>query len=168
MYFQPEIEYCLLVIPYFNLVENTVSTVLHSLVLIATGWDIAYQLCNSHCFKIYVKYGVRSQKFIWVPCTAVLIGWGPATPALPSHLDSKGRRHLFVTLWFKISILRPSGIGGTADATLCNKVQNKTRSRIHERSISLRFLGIILRVFRLWGQFQNTFAHRGGVGRKIR
>ncbi len=38
-------------------------------------------------------------------CTAVLIGWDPATPPLPPHLDSyyeallvnKDRRHLFVT-----------------------------------------------------------------------
>ncbi len=34
-----------------------------------------------------VKYGVRSPKFIWalchVMCTAVLLGWDPATPPLP-------------------------------------------------------------------------------------
>ncbi len=44
------------------------------------------------------------------------------------------------------------------------------RSRIHERTISLRFLGLILRVLRLevfvynvyiTNQFQPTFAHRG-------
>jgi hypothetical protein len=47
-----------------------------------------------------------------------------------------------------------------------------SRSPIHERSISLRFLGIILRVLRLevsinkdyiTNQFQTTFAQRGGV-----
>ncbi len=46
-------------------------------------------------------------------------------------------------------------------------------SRIHERTISLRFLGIILRVLRLevsvyhvyiTNQFQTTFARRGGGG----
>jgi hypothetical protein len=47
------------------------------------------------------------------------------------------------------------------------------RSRIHERTISLRFLGIILRVLRLevsiynvyiTNQFQTTFAQWGGGG----
>jgi hypothetical protein len=59
--------------------------------------------------RAQVKYGGRSPKFIWAPChvmcTAVLIGWGPATPPLPSiwtHITrallvSKDRRHLFVT-----------------------------------------------------------------------
>jgi hypothetical protein len=46
------------------------------------------------------------------------------------------------------------------------------RSRIHKRTISLRFLGIILRVFRvevsvynayITNQFQTTFAQEGGV-----
>ncbi len=32
-------------------------------------------------------------------CTAVLIGWDPATPAIPLLLVSKDRRHLFVTPW---------------------------------------------------------------------
>ncbi len=54
-------------------------------------------------------------------------------------------------------------------------LQPMTRSRIHERTISLRFLDIILRVLRLevsvynvyiTNQFQNTFA-QGGGGRKI-
>ncbi len=49
------------------------------------------------------------------------------------------------------------------------------RSRIHERTISLRFLGIILRVLRLEvfvynvyiiNQFQTTFAQGGGGGVK--
>jgi hypothetical protein len=40
------------------------------------------------------------------------------------------------------------------------------RSRIHERTISLRFLGIILRVLRhITNQFQTTVA-QGGVGDK--
>ncbi len=43
-----------------------------------------------------------------------------------------------------------------------------TRSRVHERTISLKFLGIILRVLRLevylTGQFQTTFARGGGGG----
>ncbi len=57
----------------------------------------------------------RSPKFIWAPChvmcTAVLIGWDPATPSLPPHLDSwthttrallvsKDRRHVFVAPWY--------------------------------------------------------------------
>jgi hypothetical protein len=49
----------------------------------------------------------------------------------------------------------------------------KGRSRIHEHTISLRFLGIILRVLRLEvsvynvyiaNQFQTTFARGAGVG----
>ncbi len=60
-------------------------------------------------YTLGVKYGGRSPKFIWTPChvmcTAVLIGWDPATPSLPPHWDSytrallvsKDRRHLFVT-----------------------------------------------------------------------
>ncbi len=55
-----------------------------------------------------VPYGVRSPKFIWAPChvmwIAVLIGWDPAIPLPPPHLDpytrallvSKDKRHLFV------------------------------------------------------------------------
>ncbi len=59
----------------------------------------------------YVKYGVRSPKFICmgscVHCTAVLIGWDPSTPSpLPPYLGSytrallvsQERRHIFVTL----------------------------------------------------------------------
>jgi hypothetical protein len=51
----------------------------------------------------------------------------------------------------------------------------EARRRIHERTISLRFLGINLRVLRLEvsvynvyiiNQFQNTFAQEGG-GSKI-
>jgi hypothetical protein len=38
-----------------------------------------------------VSYGVRSPKFIWAPlCTAVPIGWDPATPS--PHLGSYMRR----------------------------------------------------------------------------
>ncbi len=46
-------------------------------------------------------------------CTAVLIGWDPATPSLPPHLDSyyegvllvsKDRRHLLVTPWVAVTI----------------------------------------------------------------
>jgi hypothetical protein len=34
-----------------------------------------------------VKYGVRSQKFIWaLLCTVVFIGWDPATPPPPSRI----------------------------------------------------------------------------------
>jgi hypothetical protein len=55
-----------------------------------------------------------------------------------------------------------------------NKIMHYRRSRICERTISLRFLGIILRVLRLevsehnvciTNQFQTTFAQvgRGGV-----
>jgi hypothetical protein len=50
--------------------------------------------------------------------------------------------------------------------------ETETRSRIHERTISLRFLGIILSVLRLevsvynvyiiQTRFQTTFAWRGG------
>jgi hypothetical protein len=56
----------------------------------------------------------------------------------------------------------------------CRKLAN--RSRIHERTISLRFLAIILRVLRLevsvnnvyiTNQFETTFAQVGG-GRKLR
>jgi hypothetical protein len=45
-------------------------------------------------------------------CTAVLIGWGPATPPPPriwtritrALLVSKDRRHLFVTPWWNLSV----------------------------------------------------------------
>ncbi len=51
---------------------------------------------------------LRSPKFIWAPChvmyTAVLIGWDRETSPLSPHLDSRGalldskdRRHLFMT-----------------------------------------------------------------------
>ncbi len=58
-----------------------------------------------------VKYGGWSPKLIWtlchVMCTAVLIGWDPATPPSPRNwtsitralLVSKDRRHLLVTPW---------------------------------------------------------------------
>jgi hypothetical protein len=47
------------------------------------------------------------QSLFWLLCTAVLIGWDPATPLLPPHLgsytrallDSQDRRHLFVIPW---------------------------------------------------------------------
>jgi hypothetical protein len=39
--------------------------------------------------------------------------------------------------------------GYTISSTYCTILYNVTRSQIHERTISLRFLGIILRVFRL-------------------
>jgi hypothetical protein len=57
----------------------------------------------------------------------------------------------------------------------CTHIQN-SRSRIHERTILLRFLGIILRVLRLevsvydvyvTNQFHTTFA-RGGGGRGVK
>ncbi len=59
----------------------------------------------------------------------------------------------------------------TGETSSCTKL---SRSRIHERTISLKFLGIILRVFRLEVSvyniyFQTTFAQvgGGGGGRKI-
>jgi len=67
-----------------------------------------------------VRYGGRSPKFIWaqchVMCTAVLIGWDPATPPFPPHCDSytrallvsKDRRHLFVTPWGRPKAMRRS------------------------------------------------------------
>ena len=54
-------------------------------------------------------------------------------------------------------------------------LDEKARIRIHERTITLRFLGIILRVLRLevsvynvyiTNQFQTTFAQGGGGGIK--
>ncbi len=62
-----------------------------------------------------VKYGVVSPKFIWAPAyTTVLMGWDPATPALPPHLGSytmallvsQGRRHRFVIPWSELSLCR--------------------------------------------------------------
>jgi hypothetical protein len=67
-----------------------------------------------------LKYGGRSPKFIWaqchVMCTAVLIGWDPATPPFPPHCDSytrallvsKDRRHLSVTAWGRPKAMRRS------------------------------------------------------------
>ncbi len=66
-----------------------------------------------------------------------------------------------------------SGTGGSRAPRLVkySLASSVTRSRIHERTISLRFLGIILRVLRLeismyhvyiTNQFQSTFAQ--GVG----
>ncbi len=57
------------------------------------------------------------------------------------------------------------------------ELEEEYRSRIHERTISLRFLGIILRVLRLevslykvyiTNQFQTTFAKKGGVVKSVR
>jgi hypothetical protein len=79
----------------------------------------------------FFKYGSRSPKFIWAPChvmcTAVLIGWGPAT--LPPHLGSykgamlsKDRRHLFVIPCSKYSGFWNSktGVGGKCCVSSCS------------------------------------------------
>ncbi len=60
-----------------------------------------------------------------------------------------------------------------SQAAFCKHSKGKTRSHIHERTISLKFLGISLRVLRLeisvynvyiTNQFQTTFARGGGGG----
>ncbi len=62
-----------------------------------------------------VKYGVRSPKFIWAPC-AQLYSLAetpqPPPPFLPhlgsytrALLVSQDRRHLYVTLWYDISLM---------------------------------------------------------------
>jgi hypothetical protein len=59
----------------------------------------------------------------------------------------------------------------------CLKIPIRNRSQIHERTILLRFLGIILRVLRLeasvhnvyiTNQFQTTFVQGRGGGSNIR
>jgi hypothetical protein len=63
---------------------------------------------NYQCSDPQVKYGVRSPKFILGSmCTALLIGWDPATalPPIPPHLGSytrallvsQDRQYLFMT-----------------------------------------------------------------------
>ncbi len=62
---------------------------------------------GEHIFSVLsewakVKYGVRSPELFGLLCTAVLIGWDPATPLCPSFwalLVSQDRRHHFVTPW---------------------------------------------------------------------
>jgi hypothetical protein len=47
-------------------------------------WELVETDLDPGSLGPYVKYGVRSPKFIWAPWgTAVLIGWDPATPAIP-------------------------------------------------------------------------------------
>ncbi len=71
-----------------------------------TGCFPAPYLCASGQWQQWVKYGVRSPKFIWAPCVQL---HSLADPHLPSHLGSyirgtrallvgQDRRHLVVTL----------------------------------------------------------------------
>jgi hypothetical protein len=63
---------------------------------------VSLQLEEGRCWgcaeALKVKYGVRSPKFFWAPChvmcTAVLIGWDPATspsPCIWAHI--RGARY---------------------------------------------------------------------------
>ncbi len=76
--------------------------------------------------KLLADYGLQQghmlnkelyfQSLFGLLCTAVLIGWDPATPPLPQHLDSytrellvsQDRRHLFVTPWTGLNTPTPS------------------------------------------------------------
>ncbi len=63
---------------------------------------------HSMCFTHWLNMELDLQSLFGLLWTAVLIGWGPATPPLPAHLDlytrallvSQDRRNLFVTPWF--------------------------------------------------------------------